>query len=109
VNFFPGVRSALHIFMESGASKMIKLLFESVNNGNKSHSPKVPFTIPIFEDINNRSPLDVAIENENPNLADVFLRGIKNYPFMSCGYILASGVIGAFNMELPFLGEFLDC
>ena len=99
VNIFPGIKTVLHLFMSNRVSlNTVKLLFESANNYNKEPENLIPFTIPIIEDINHDSPLDTAIKANDVNLADYFLQGIQHYPFMSCGFILASGVNRSFEM-----------
>lgn len=46
--------------------------------------------------------------NGDQNLANQLMLGIKDYPFMHSGLALVTGVIKAFRLEIPCLGEFLQ-
>ena len=65
---------------------------------------RIPCTIPVLEDIESNTALDVALEILDVNLASAFLMGIENYPFMHCGFILVSGINKAFEKKVAHFG-----
>jgi hypothetical protein len=66
---------------------------------------------PVLEDVNGNTALDLVFdkgENSDKNLANTLLSGMQDYPFLSCGFVLVSGVIKAFEYQCPAMGEFLE-
>ena len=70
---------------------------------------KIPVYAPVMEDVWGNTPLDVCFDiHDSPyKIANSLLNGIKDYPFLSCGFVLVSGVIKAF-LICPEIGKFLD-
>ena len=64
--------------------------------------------MPILEDDRGNTALDVAFEKQDVNLANTLLVGLENYPFLSHGFVIVSGILKAFHTKCPHVGEFLD-
>jgi hypothetical protein len=80
---------------------VITKLFDTVNS--HPFGKNETYTVPILEDIDSNTALDVALQKNDPNLANAFLKGIELYPFMHSGFVLVSGIINSFD-KCPHLG-----
>lgn len=67
---------------------------------------KIKCTVPIFEDSNGMSALDLALNegSEQTNLANCLLKGIESYPYLHFGEVLVTGINKAFRADCPQFG-----
>jgi len=89
------------------------MLFDQCKSARLEDSRKkrtISVFAPILEDIFGNTIFDSAFDKggETSALANVLLNGIEDYPFLSHGFVLVSGVIKAFEMQCPDIGKFLD-
>jgi hypothetical protein len=89
----------------------ISTLYHSAKNKSKDPELRDHYIVPMIEDINQKSPLDIVFEkpNVNVNLAWQFLFNIKEYPFMHSGPIISRNMSKAIKVNVPDLPTFFDC
>jgi hypothetical protein len=63
-------------------------------NYKKSH--KIACTIPLIEDCEGFTALDMALDSGGRNVADVILTGAEHYPFLHSGPVIVRGINKAF-------------
>lgn len=106
-NIFPGAKTVLHKFVDAPISIFdLQRLFEVSNNS--LIFDKFQCNIPFFQDCNGQTPLELALDKKQTNLANCLLWGIQNYPYLHSGPMLAKGINQAFEADCPQLGDFLE-
>ena len=92
-NIYPGMHSAFHKLASTDHANFehedISKLYTAAQNLGQESDLRKSYVLPLIEDINCRTPLDLIFEdNVNINFAWQFLYNIKDYPFGHSGNII---------------------
>ena len=111
-NVFPRCKSLLHFVAEDkdmpDKENHLQEIFTRANSGKFNEGQ--PLNIPIFRDIEGKTPIDICLDAKtlNLNLADLLFLQTKDYPLLHSSYLLYSAVVRAIEHELPSIGQYLD-
>lgn len=96
-NIFPKLQSVLHLLANNfkSAQKQLKYvdqIFKLARSGHYSDGRSL--TLPITQDEDLMTPLDICLQenNLNINMVDIILEEIKDYPLLHSSYLLQSVV-----------------
>jgi len=95
-----------HVFFDSGS---ITQLYSLAASKSKALGKK-EFILPMIEDVESKSPLDLIFDADEVdiNSAFQFFRAIQNYPFLHSGPLIARVIPKAIDYNVPGIDEFLD-
>ena len=114
-NILPQLKTFLHLLAAKNNFKAaseeltsVREVFLEAHSGRASEG--VGLRIPLIQDRNGKTVLDLCLEktNLNINLAALIFSQTKDYPLLHSSYFMAEAVTKAIALNIPGIGEYLD-